>query len=134
MQSAIPVLMRWQAMAILAAHSPKLAACAMMALAISSRSGLAFALLWMPAARADGMGKSAAGTTLTRALAGAVLAILGMAVLVGPQAAVLVLATQIVVQTIFARIALRQIGGQSGDVLGAMQQLAEVAGWLVLAR
>ena len=126
--------MRWQALAILAAHNPKLAACALIALAISSRAGLSFALLWMPAARNDGMGKSAAGTTLGRALAGLALVIIGLAVLVGPQATVLVLTTQIVVQLIFARLALRQIGGQSGDVLGAMQQLAEVAGGLVLAR
>ena len=126
--------LRWQALALLAAQSPKLAACALIALAISSRAGLAFALHWMPAARSDGMGKSAASTTLARALAGLALALLGVAVLVGPQAVVLVFATQVVVQTIFARIALRQIGGQSGDVLGAMQQLAEVAGWLVLAR
>ncbi|MDZ4311120.1 MAG: adenosylcobinamide-GDP ribazoletransferase [Cypionkella sp.] len=126
--------LRWQALAILVGHDPKLAACALIALAISSRAGLAFALLWMPAARADGMGKSATGTTLARALAGFALAVLGMAVLIGPQAAVLVFSTQIVVQLIFARIALRQIGGQSGDVLGAMQQLAEIAGWLVLAR
>ncbi|WP_426033987.1 adenosylcobinamide-GDP ribazoletransferase [Cypionkella sp. TWP1-2-1b2] len=125
--------LRWQALAILAAHNPKLAACALIALAISSRAGLSFALLWMPAARSDGMGKSAAGTTLGHALVGLALVIIGLAALVGPQATVLVLTTQIVVQLIFARLALRQIGGQSGDVLGAMQQLAEVAGWLVLA-
>lgn len=126
--------LRWQALALLASHSPKLATCALIALAISSRAGLAFALLWMPAARGDGMGKSAAGTTLARALAGLALAVLAVAALVGPQAAILVLSTQVMMQFAFARIALHQIGGQSGDVLGAMQQLAEVTGWLVLAR
>ena len=126
--------LRWQALAILAVHNPKLAVCALIALAISSRAGLAFALLWMPTARSDGMGKSAAGTTLARALTGVVVTVLSVALLVGPQAAALVLLAQVALQLIFARLALRQIGGQSGDVLGAMQQLAEVAGWLVLAR
>lgn len=126
--------LRWQAIALLAAESPQLAALALIALAISSRAGLPMALLWLPAARSDGMGKSAAGTTLARALAALGISALALAVLVGPAAALLVLAVQAVVQLGFARLALRQIGGQSGDVLGAMQQLAEIAGWLVLTR
>lgn len=126
--------LRWQAIALLAVESPKLAALAMIALAVSSRAGLPLALLWLPAARSDGMGKSAAGTTLLRALAAIAIAALALAVLVGPAAALPVLTVQAVVQLGFARLALRQIGGQSGDVLGAMQQLAEIAGWLVLTR
>jgi adenosylcobinamide-GDP ribazoletransferase len=39
-----------------------------------------------------------------------------------------------VVQVALGYAAMRQIGGQTGDVLGAMQQLAEIAGWLDLAR
>ena len=126
--------LRWQAIALLAVESPKLAALAMIALAVSSRAGLPLALLWMPAARADGMGKSAAGTTLLRALVSVAIAALVLTVLIGPAAAFLVLTVQAVVQLGFARLAMRQIGGQSGDVLGAMQQLAEITGWLVLTR
>lgn len=126
--------LRWQAIALLAVESPKLAAFALIALAVSSRAGLPLALLWMPAARSEGMGKSAAGTTLLRALAAIAIAALTLAVLVGPATALLVLTVQAVVQLGFARLALRQIGGQSGDVLGAMQQLAEITGWLVLTR
>jgi len=29
-------------------------------------------------------------------------------------------------------VACRQIGGQTGDVLGAMQLIGEIAGWLAL--
>ena len=126
--------LRWQAIALLATESPLLAAFAMIALAVSSRAGLPLALLWLPAARSDGMGKSAAGTTLPRALAAIAIAALVLAVLVGPAAALLVLTVQAAVQLGFARLALRQIGGQSGDVLGAMQQLAEITGWLILTR
>ena len=88
---------------------------------------------WMPAARADGMGKSAAGTDAIRAGAALLIAALTMAALIGPGAAMAVLAAQAGVQLGFGWVAMRQIGGQSGDVLGAAQQLAEIAGWLVLA-
>ncbi|MDB5664282.1 adenosylcobinamide-GDP ribazoletransferase [Cypionkella sp.] len=126
--------LRWQAITLLAVQIPNLAMIALIALAISSRAGLGFALLWMPAARADGMGKSAAGTSLICAVSGLLIAAVALAILLGPQTALYLLLAQIAVQLAFARIALRQIGGQSGDVLGAMQQLAEIAGWLVLAR
>ena len=126
--------LRWQAIALLAVESPKLAAFALIALAVSSRAGLPLALLWMPAARTDGMGKSASGTTRARALVAIAIAALALAVLVGPVAALIVIAVQATVQLAFARLAMRQIGGQSGDVLGAMQQLAEITGWLVLTR
>jgi adenosylcobinamide-GDP ribazoletransferase len=126
--------LRWQGLAFLATQSPKLAVFALIALAISSRAGLPFALLWMPAARVDGMGKSAAGTTLICAFVAFGVAVLGLGLLLGLKAGLLVLLGQIAIQVVFARIALRQIGGQSGDVLGAMQQLAEIAGWLVVVR
>jgi adenosylcobinamide-GDP ribazoletransferase len=32
-----------------------------------------------------------------------------------------------------AAYSLRRIGGQTGDVLGALQQVAELAGWCALA-
>lgn len=126
--------LRWQGLALLAGQHPAFAPAALIALAMSSRAGLGFALLWMPAARSDGMGKSAAGTSFARAMLGLALAGFGLAVLLPWPAALWVLSAQVAAQLIFARIALRQIGGQSGDVLGAMQQLAEMAGWLVLAR
>jgi adenosylcobinamide-GDP ribazoletransferase len=54
--------------------------------------------------------------------------------LIGPIAGLTVLLVQAAVQLVFSRMAMRQIGGQSGDVLGAMQQLSEIAGWLMLSR
>jgi adenosylcobinamide-GDP ribazoletransferase len=125
--------LRWQGLSFLAVQSPKMAAFALIALAISSRAALPFALLWMPAAREDGMGKSASGTTYLRAFVAMTLTALMVGFLIGPIAGLTVLLVQAAVQLVFARMAMRQIGGQSGDVLGAMQQLAEVAGWLVLS-
>ena len=76
---------------------------------------------------------SAAGTTPARAILALSLAAVAMAALIGPGAAAIILIAQAGVQLGFGWIATRQIGGQSGDVLGAMQQLAEIAGWCVLA-
>lgn len=126
--------LRWQALAILAAQQPAFAPAAIIALAVASRAGLGFALLLMPTARNDGMGKSAAGTSVGRAMVGLALGGFGLAVLLPWPAALWLLLAMVAAQLIFARIALRQIGGQSGDVLGAMQQLTEIAGWLVLVR
>lgn len=125
--------LRWQGLTNVSAHGEFFAAMALISLSISSRAALPLALLWMPAARADGMGKSAAGTTPARAILALSLAAVAMAALIGPGAAAIILIAQAGVQLGFGWIATRQIGGQSGDVLGAMQQLAEIAGWCVLA-
>jgi adenosylcobinamide-GDP ribazoletransferase len=123
--------LRWQGLALLA-HDQKLAALALIALAVSSRAALPLALLWMPAARADGMGKAAVGTTALRALVALAIAVAALAFAFG-SAALPIIAAQTVLQLALVILALRQIGGQTGDVLGAMQQVAEIAGWLVLS-
>jgi len=125
--------LRWQGLTNVSASGECFAAMALISLAISSRAALPLALLWMPAARADGMGKSAAGTTAARAAVALALSAVAMAALIGPGAAAIILIVQAGVQLGFGWIATRQIGGQSGDVLGAMQQLAEIAGWFALA-
>jgi adenosylcobinamide-GDP ribazoletransferase len=47
-----------------------------------------------------------------------------------PALAILILAA--LVGAIPAWLANRQLGGQTGDVLGAVQQVAEAAGWVAL--
>ncbi len=121
---------RWQGAAILALQDPKLAALALVVLGISSRAGLATALVLLPAARPDGMGRAAADADNVRALVAAALGVLALLAIGAPMA----ILAMILVQVGLGYLAMRQIGGQSGDVLGAMQQLAEIAGWLILAR
>ncbi|MGV8950586.1 MAG: adenosylcobinamide-GDP ribazoletransferase [Cypionkella sp.] len=121
--------LRWQGLALMAGD-PWAAAAALVALGAASRAGMAVALLVMPAARTDGMGKSAQGVGSLRAGVAVLLGVMALLAL-GCPVAVLVIAC---VQAGFGWIALRQIGGQSGDVLGAMQVLGEIAGWLILAR
>lgn len=107
-------------------------ALALIALAAASRGAMPAALHLLPAARADGLGRAAEGVGARQlfvalALAGAALLPFGLrvALLTGALMAGAALALGL--------LALRRIGGQTGDVLGAMQQWSELAGWLALS-
>lgn len=104
---------------------------ALIGIAAASRAVLPAALILMPPARADGLGRSAAGAEPRPAL---IAAGIGFACLL-PMGFGTALAAALVIAlaaTAVAALAMRQIGGQTGDVMGAMQQLAECAGWAVL--
>jgi adenosylcobinamide-GDP ribazoletransferase len=106
---------------------------AVIALAVASRAWLVGALAWMPAARDDGLGRAAAGVGAWRV---AVALLLGAGALVaglGWIAAARAGAMMVAAVAGLGWLARRQIGGQSGDVLGAMQVVGEIAGWLALA-
>lgn len=105
---------------------------ALIGLAAASRAVLPAALVLMPAARMDGLGRSAVGHDPMPAIVAAGIGFLCLLPL-GPGTAVLTALAMSVAALIVAGIAMRQIGGQTGDVMGAMQQIAEIAGWTVLA-
>ncbi|MBZ4021644.1 adenosylcobinamide-GDP ribazoletransferase [Rhodobacter sp. TJ_12] len=122
--------LRWQALAFLADAAPGLAVAALIALAMSSRVTSVALMATLPAARDNGMGHRATGVTpvvLTGAMA------LGMA---GPWLLELPLFALVLAEAlaalVVAQLALRKLGGQTGDVLGAAQQCAEIAGWCAL--
>lgn len=101
---------------------------ALAVLAAASRAALPTALVLMPAARADGLGHAAAGIDPVPARIAAATGFLCLLPL-GLGAAVIVAAAIAGSALVVAWLAMRQIGGQTGDVLGAMQQIAECAGW-----
>ena len=123
--------LRWQGLIWLGALDPQIAALALVGLAMTSRVAPALLLIVLPPARADGLGHGARGATGVRA---------GMAVLLGfavwgglaPLAVLAVLGAQALVTLGVGAVAQRKLGGQTGDILGAGQQLAEVAGYLAL--
>lgn len=94
-----------------------------------SRTAMLLPMWLLPPARSDGLGHAAtldAGTPLAAALA----LTIGLALLSGTTIVlVLMLATAFALLT----LARRQIGGQTGDVLGATQKLSECVGWLTAA-
>jgi len=107
-------------------------AASVIALAVASRAVLVAALAAMPAARADGLGRMAAGVGPWRVAVALMLGMLALAVL-GPIPAMKAGAAMAAATVALGWLARRQIGGQTGDVLGAMQIAAEIAGWLALA-
>lgn len=123
--------LRWQGVAALAATSPALAMAGLIGLAILSRAACGVLMAALPAARPEGMGRYASGAAWQRVLAGGAMA-MGAALGLGlPVVPLLVVQGALVLGLM--QVARAKIGGQTGDVLGAAQQLAEIGGWLVLA-
>lgn len=104
---------------------------ALIALGAASRTGLPLALALMPPARTDGLGL-AAGVAMGPAQAALLIGALILLIL-GPGSALVVALAMAFAGCCVAALAMRQIGGQSGDVLGAMQVITECAGWAALA-
>ncbi|SDI12790.1 adenosylcobinamide-GDP ribazoletransferase [Alloyangia pacifica] len=85
----------------------------------------------LPPARADGMGRLAAGRSTAARVMLLCLGLLG-AVLAGTTGLLLALLCA-TVATALGRMARRRLGGVTGDVLGAVQLVSEAASWVALA-
>jgi len=124
---------RIAAVAALAEAGAGLAAGALVAAGAASRSVFPVLLRRLPAARDDGLGRSVGrpdGGVATTALAlGGAIAWLSGGVFAAPAA----LAAAAAATAGFALLARRAFGGQTGDVLGAAQQIAETTVLLALA-
>ena len=103
---------------------------ALIGLGMASRAGLPSIMRILPTARPGGLGASAGGISLPSTVAAMALGLLG-ALVTGHGLAVLL--AMVIVGTGFALTCRRQIGGYTGDTLGATQQITEIAGWIVLA-
>ena len=122
----LSLLARWAALAALAQSSPLALLIAAISAHAASRAILPILLNRLPPARTDGLAANIGNMNpVTAQIAGAVgiLFLLpggfGFAV-----TSVLLIAA---LSYLVARLALSQIGGQTGDILGATQQLCEIA-------
>lgn len=104
---------------------------ALIGLGAVSRAPLPTALWLMPPARPDGLGRAAAGVGARRSLLAAGLGA-GLFALCLP-GALLALPVMALAALGLGRLAMARIGGQTGDVLGAMQMVTELVGWLCLS-
>jgi adenosylcobinamide-GDP ribazoletransferase len=120
----VAVLLRVGAIAALAGPGP--ASAALIAAHAGARGVLPLFMRAVPNAREDGLSAGAGTPTTGAATAAALLGILALMVCLGIGAglvaAVLVAAGLIVL----TRLSLKQIGGQTGDVLGAVEQMSEI--------
>jgi adenosylcobinamide-GDP ribazoletransferase len=122
----LSLLLRWAALSALADASIASVAVAAVAAHAASRATLPALLATLPPARSDGLSAGIGAVnppTVLAALAiGLLLLLPGGLAFAAAAAVVLGLASFLV-----ARLALRQIKGQTGDVLGAAQQAGEIA-------
>lgn len=115
--------------ALSALPSPPLAG--FLLIAATSRLAMLGLLVALPPARREGLGHMAGRPRAAVLLPGAAL-VAALALAAGP-AALGVLAAALLPVLWVAHLARRRLGGQTGDVLGAAQLTAEVAGWLALS-
>ncbi len=122
-------LARWSALVTILAAGEIWALVAAGALA---RAPMAALMAGLPNARGTGLSHATGRPPMDRVLAGIGIAVLVALVFAG-FAALPMIALVALASLWLARLALRRIGGQTGDILGAAEQLAEVACLAVLA-
>ena len=122
---------RIAAVAALAGAGAGLATAALVVAAAASRAAMAWPMRLLPPARSDGLAAAAGTPALGGLIAGSLIAAALALALIGA-AGLAALAAAALGAFIVARLAERQIGGQTGDVLGAAQVAAEIACLIVI--
>jgi len=115
--------LRWSA---LAALLPVTGVLPVLAVAVLSRAPMAFLMTGLPQARSSGLSRTVGAPPVAAAWLGLALSVLISVVLLG---AVTTLAAALIATAalvLLAVLAHRKIGGQTGDVLGATQQITEI--------
>jgi adenosylcobinamide-GDP ribazoletransferase len=87
----------------------------------------------MPFARDDGLGKSAGRPEAASAIVAVIIAVAIALLCLSAKAALLAVAVTVAAAAAMAVLAWRQIGGVTGDVFGATEQVAETAVLIMLA-
>lgn len=104
---------------------------AMVAAAIASRAAIPPVMFLLPAARGDGLARAAGEPDRHRVVdavaLGLVLSALAFAPIAEPLTILAALAAAAVAAVLVGLLARTRLGGQTGDVLGAVQQAAEIA-------
>jgi len=122
----VTVLARWAALAALLTAGPGVAAAALIAVAALSRVPMVVLMATLPNARGAGLAQSLGQPLPATAALALGLGALVAGALTGAALAPLLLAVG-GAGLAMGLIARRKLGGQTGDVLGAAQQMAEVA-------
>ncbi|TPK66911.1 adenosylcobinamide-GDP ribazoletransferase [Mesorhizobium sp. B2-4-15] len=125
---ALSLLTRWNVLSEFA--DPTQALFALVAAHAASRGLLGAFMHLLPSARSDGLSAGAGPVSLDTAIAGAVLGAIPL-LLLGPGGAIAALILLGLLFAAFHALCLNQIGGQTGDTIGALQQVSEIAVLLV---
>ena len=112
---------------------PLLAGLALLASHTASRGVLPATMRFLPSARPDGLGASAGKPSIPVTVAAAVIGIGFALATLGPVRGGVACAIAALAVAATAMLAHRQIGGYTGDVLGAFQQIGEIVMLLAAA-
>ncbi|ESY77951.1 cobalamin synthase [Mesorhizobium sp. LNHC221B00] len=128
MALALSLLIRWSALSELV--DPTQALFALIAAHAASRGMLGAFMHILPPARDDGLSAGAGTVSRETAIAGAVLGAIAL-FLLGIGGAIAALILLALLFAAFHALCLNQIDGQTGDTIGALQQVSEIAVLLV---
>tara|TARA_R110002124_G_scaffold9586_13_gene49298 strand:- start:14628 stop:15470 length:843 start_codon:yes stop_codon:yes gene_type:complete len=125
------LVLRVSGLGAVAALNPLAAASIWLAASIVGRSGALWMAVALPAARADGISAAAGAVKGGSFAVGAVFAVILLFVLAGPATNLLALGLALVATLCVAAgwtaLCKRLLGGQTGDVMGALGALIEIA-------
>jgi adenosylcobinamide-GDP ribazoletransferase len=124
-------LLRWSALATIA--QPRAVTMALIASHVSARAAMPIFMRLVARARGDGLSAAAGEPSRESAAAACVIGVLALFVALGPLAAVIGVALLIGAGLLIGSLSRSQIGGQTGDVLGALEQVNEIIVMLVAA-
>jgi adenosylcobinamide-GDP ribazoletransferase len=129
---ALSLLLRAGALASLA--QPARVTFALLAAHIGARAIVPAFMWFVPPARREGLSADAGRPATAGVIVAAVLGAVSVGVGLGPAPGLIALVLVLIAAAVMARLSLRQIDGQTGDVLGALEQVAEILILLVAAR
>ena len=112
---------------------PGLAAAALIAAHAGGRATMPVLMLVLPRARQDGLSAEAGKPPLGSVIAAVMLGMLALALCLGPATALVAALLVVAAVALMAWLSDQQIGGQTGDVLGAVEQVSETLILLVAA-
>src|SRR5215468_2770752 len=118
------LLLRWTALAAMA--GPVAGASALIAAHVAARAALPVFMRFVPPARFDGLSAQAGQPPLRSTAAAVLLGVLVLVTALGLAATMIGLVLATCAGLFVAWLSMRQIGGQTGDVLGALEQIIEI--------
>lgn len=126
----LSLLLRWLCLASLS--SSHLVLFALLVSHGAARGAIPLMMVLLPAARTEGLSAYAGLPPRRSVLVALAISVLGLLLLLGPATGLLAILALALSLLFMALLALHQIGGYTGDVLGATEQLGEIAVLLVV--
>jgi adenosylcobinamide-GDP ribazoletransferase len=127
----VSMILRWSALATIS--EPASVASALLVAHVVARAPLPLFMWLIPPARSDGLSAGAGQPPPQSAIIAVVLGILCFVIGFGTGKAIVGLILLSIGVSIWGFIATRQIGGQTGDILGALEQVGEIVVLLMAA-